>query len=155
MPDPDPVPHPHRAEIASRAWAEALAMAGAGPDPARAPGEIVAAALQAHRGMTRELGHLPVPALGPDGGVPGLAAFLAVYAARPARCDDRTRESPPPPERGQDVVEFTAVDGDRLGGDRRGVEYREHGPQGVDPAVAGHFEGEGRGVAPHVAQAGA
>ncbi len=157
MPDPDPVPHPPRAEIASRAWVEALAMAGAGPEPAhRAPGELVAAALRAHLGLTRELGRsVPVAALGPDGGVPGLAAFLAVYAARPQRCDDRAGESAPPAERGQDVVEFTAVDGDRLGGDRRRVEHREHGPQGVDPGVARHLEGEGRDVAPHVAQAGA
>lgn len=93
MPEPDPnqVPHPRTDEIASRAWAEALAMAVGDADPAhRPPGELVAAALKAHRTLSRSHGQsVPVTALGPDGGVRGLAAFVAVYAAQQEQRDDR------------------------------------------------------------------
>lgn len=154
MPDPDPVPRPRQDEIASRAWAEALALAGDAGRPHRAPGELVAAALEAHRGLSREFGrNVPVTALGPGGGVRGLAAFLAVYAAQRERHGDRAPDSEQAGERGEDVVEFTAVHGERLGRDRRRVEHREHGPQGVDAGVTGHLEGQRRGVAPRVAQA--
>ncbi|MGV4982317.1 hypothetical protein ACVB8X_23990 [Streptomyces sp. NRAIS4] len=45
--------------------------------------ELVAAALKAHRALSRGLGEsVPVTALGPDGALRGLAAFIAVYAAR-------------------------------------------------------------------------
>lgn len=74
-------------EIVSRAWAEALALAhepGERTDRAgRPPGELVAAALKAHRALSQGLGQsVPVTAIGPDGGVRGLAAFVAVYAAQ-------------------------------------------------------------------------
>ncbi|MFD8253850.1 hypothetical protein [Streptomyces werraensis] len=70
MPDPDPAPHPRRDETASPA----------GPEP---PSELVAAALEAHRALSRGLGqNVPLTALGPDCGVRGLAAFVAVYAAQ-------------------------------------------------------------------------
>jgi hypothetical protein len=83
-PDPNPIPHLRRDEIASRAWAEALAMACGDVDHAhRPPGELVAAALKVHRMLSRGLGQsVPVTAIGPDGGVRGLAAFVAVYAAQ-------------------------------------------------------------------------
>ncbi|MEU6381104.1 hypothetical protein [Streptomyces sp. NPDC046909] len=91
-PEPDPilqpVPHrPRREDIASRAWAAAQEMAGEDTDraggPERPAGELVAAALKAHRTLSRGLGQsVPVTPLGPDGGgVRGLAAFVAVYAA--------------------------------------------------------------------------
>lgn len=95
MPDPDtnlnPVPHPRKDEIASRAWAEALAMTCGDADHAhRAPGELVAASLKAHRVLSRGLGQsVPLTALGPDGGVLGLAAFVAVYAVQQEQRDDR------------------------------------------------------------------
>jgi hypothetical protein len=93
MPDPDtnPVAHLRKDQIASRAWAEALAMACGDADHAhRPPGELAAAALRVHRMLSRGLGHsVPVTALGPDGGVRGLAAFLAVYAAQQEQRDDR------------------------------------------------------------------
>ncbi|MGW6062994.1 hypothetical protein [Streptomyces sp. NPDC055189] len=85
--EPKPVP-PHQRqrqdEIASRAWAEALAMACGDADHAhRPPGELLAASLAAHRTLSRGLGQsVPLTALGPDGGVLGLAAFVAVYAAQ-------------------------------------------------------------------------
>ncbi|MET7746862.1 hypothetical protein [Streptomyces sp. NPDC005385] len=81
-----PVPHPcmRRDEIASRAWAEALAIACADPDHARRPrAELMAAALQAHRTLTRGPGpSVPLTALGPHGDPRALAAFVAVYAAQ-------------------------------------------------------------------------
>ncbi|MDL5205439.1 hypothetical protein [Streptomyces sp. ALI-76-A] len=98
MPDSEtnPVPHrqePHlrRDEIASRARAEALAMACADTAHSHRPaGELVAAALKAHRTLSRGLGPGgPVTPLGPDAGVRGLAAFLAVYAAQQEHRDDR------------------------------------------------------------------
>lgn len=87
---PAPAPHPgtrtrtRRDEIASRAWAEALAIACADPDHARRPrGELMAAALQAHRTLTRGPGpSVPLTALGPHGDPRALAAFVAVYAAQ-------------------------------------------------------------------------
>ncbi|MFE9683943.1 hypothetical protein [Streptomyces sp. NPDC006285] len=90
MPQPDPhqVPQPRKDEITSRAWAEALAMAcGVADHTHRPPGELVAAALQAHRALSRGLGqNVQVTALGPAGAVRGLAAFVAGYAAqRPSR----------------------------------------------------------------------
>ncbi|MFK0063906.1 hypothetical protein ACIQTN_32330 [Streptomyces werraensis] len=151
MPDHEPVPHPGEDDIASRAWAEALEMAHGDPD--RAPGELVAAALEAHRELSRALGRtVPVTALGPDGGVRGLAAFVAVYAARRDRRTGRAPDSDQSGERVDDVVEFAAVHGERLGRDRRRVEHREHGTQAVDTGVPGHPESECRGVAPRVAQ---
>jgi len=89
--DPNPVPHLRKDEIASRACAEALAMACGDADHAhRPPGELVAAALKAHRTLSRGLGQsVPLTALGPDGGVRGLAAFVAVYAAQQGQRDDR------------------------------------------------------------------
>jgi hypothetical protein len=93
MPDrhPNPVPHLRKDEIASRAWAEALAMACGEADHAHPPvGELVAASLKAHRTLSQGLGRsVPVTALGPDGGVLGLAAFVAVYAAQQGQRDDR------------------------------------------------------------------
>lgn len=94
-PEPDPIlhptPNPRRDEIVSRAWAEALALADGHADHADRPvGELVAAALKAHRTLSRGLGQsVPVTALGPDGGVRGLAAFVAVYATQQERRDDR------------------------------------------------------------------
>jgi hypothetical protein len=94
QPEPDPIlqptSHPRREEITSRAWTEALAMAGGDPDPAdRLLGELVAAALKAHRTLSRGLGQsVPVTALGPDDGVRGLAAFVAVYAAEQEERDE-------------------------------------------------------------------
>ncbi|WP_328891868.1 hypothetical protein [Streptomyces sp. NBC_00316] len=90
-PAPKPVPHPRKDEIVSRAWAEALAMAHGDADRThRPPGELVAAALKAHRALSRGLKqNVPVTALGPDGGVRGLAAFVAVYAAQQEQRDDR------------------------------------------------------------------
>lgn len=87
MPNCDPKsvpPYQSRDEIASRAWAEALAMACGDADHAhRPPGELLAASLKAHRTLSRGLGQsVPLTALGPDGGVLGLAAFVAVYAAQ-------------------------------------------------------------------------
>ncbi|MEU5404218.1 hypothetical protein ABZ348_33590 [Streptomyces sp. NPDC005963] len=93
MPDPDPDPDsnsnsnsnsdPRREQIASRAWAEALAVASG--DAVRAQGsqgELLAASLEAHRMLSRGLGKsVAVTALGPDDGVLGFAAFVAVYAA--------------------------------------------------------------------------
>ena len=82
-PDPNPAPHPRGAEIATRARAEALATACADADQAahQPPGELVAAALGAHRRLSRGLGRsVPVTVLGPDGDVCGLVAFVAVYA---------------------------------------------------------------------------
>ena len=83
--EPKPVPpHQRKDEIASRAWAEALAMACGDADHThRTPGELVAASLEAHRTLSRGLGQsVPFTALGPDGGVLGLAAFVAVYATQ-------------------------------------------------------------------------
>ncbi|KUM99175.1 hypothetical protein AQI95_40510 [Streptomyces yokosukanensis] len=90
-PDPNPVPHLSKDEIASWAWAEVLTMACADAEHAhRPPGELVAAALKAHRTLSRGLRQsVPVTALGPDGGVRGLAAFVAVYAAQQDQPDGR------------------------------------------------------------------
>lgn len=87
MPNCEPKPEPqyqHRDEITSRAWAEALAMACGDADHAhRPPGELLAASLKVHRALSRGLGRsVPLTALGPDGGVLGLAAFVAVYATQ-------------------------------------------------------------------------
>lgn len=89
--DPNPIPHPRKDQIASRAWAEALAMACGDAGHAHRPqGELVAAALRAHRTLSRGLGQsVPVTALVPNGGVRALAAFLAVYAAQQEQREDR------------------------------------------------------------------
>lgn len=73
-----------QAEITAQAWSEAHAMAGLAPRGGRPPGALTAAALTAHGALTAGLGRgVPFTALGPTGGaVNGLAAFLAVYAAR-------------------------------------------------------------------------
>jgi hypothetical protein len=94
-PAPAPIPHPARTrrdEIASHAWAEALAIACADPDHARRPrSELMAAALQAHRTLTRGPGPgVPLTALGPHGDVRALAAFVAVYSAQQHRRETRT-----------------------------------------------------------------
>lgn len=71
------------AELTSQAWAEARSMAGRAPARGTCPpGTLTAAALRAHRTLSAGLGHsVPFTALGPTGAaVPGLAAFLAVYA---------------------------------------------------------------------------
>ncbi|MGX1915373.1 hypothetical protein ACWIID_42165 [Streptomyces phaeochromogenes] len=72
-----------KAEIASQALAEARSMAGHGHGH-RPPGDLAAAALRAHGTLSAGLGQsVPFTALGPGGGgVQGLAAFLAVYAAQ-------------------------------------------------------------------------
>ncbi|WP_327309938.1 hypothetical protein OG730_43010 (plasmid) [Streptomyces sp. NBC_01298] len=72
------------AEMVSRAWAEAHSMTCADPGHAhRPPGELTAAALTAHGRLSAVLGRsIPFTALGPGGGVRGLASFLAVYAAQ-------------------------------------------------------------------------
>lgn len=83
--EPKPVPpHAHKDDIASSAWAEALAMACGDADHAHhPPGELLAASLKAHRTLSRGLGRsVPLTALGPDGGVLGFAAFVAVYATQ-------------------------------------------------------------------------
>ncbi|MFF1699308.1 hypothetical protein ACFVXC_37740 [Streptomyces sp. NPDC058257] len=87
MPNCEPKPvaqHERTDEIASRAWAEALAMACGDADHAhRSPGELLAASLEAHRALSRGFGRsVPFTALGPDGGVLGLAAFVAVYTVQ-------------------------------------------------------------------------
>ncbi|MGW6485628.1 hypothetical protein [Streptomyces sp. NPDC055056] len=85
-PAPAPVPasRTRRDETASQAWAEALAKACTHPDHARRPrSELMAAALQAHRTLTRGPGPgVPLTALGPHGDPRALAAFVAVYAAQ-------------------------------------------------------------------------
>ncbi|MFI6475187.1 hypothetical protein ACIBL5_33580 [Streptomyces sp. NPDC050516] len=92
-PEPKPVPHLRKDEIVSRAWAEALAMACSDADHAhRPPGELVAAALKAHHTLSRGLGPSgPVAAVGSDGGVRWLAAFVAEYAAHQQQRDERDR----------------------------------------------------------------
>ncbi|WP_395576646.1 hypothetical protein [Streptomyces sp. BK79] len=98
MPELRPIPVPHAPDdgtTASRAWAEALAMTREDTDAAdRSRGEAVAAALSAHRTLSRDFGRsVPVTALGPDGTARGLAAFVAVYAVQWERQqrDDRER----------------------------------------------------------------
>ncbi|MFI9754697.1 hypothetical protein [Streptomyces collinus] len=93
MPELRPIPVPHARDdetTASRAWAEALAMtrgdANRSDRAHRSQGELVAAALSAHRTLSREFGRsVPVTALGPDDASRGLAAFVAVYAVQQAR----------------------------------------------------------------------
>ncbi|MBQ1099177.1 hypothetical protein KBY55_24735 [Streptomyces sp. b94] len=90
MPELSPLPVPHARDdetTASRAWAEGLAMTRADTDGTqRSPGELVAAALSAHRTLSRDFGgSVPVTALGPDGAPRGLAAFVAVYAVQRER----------------------------------------------------------------------
>ncbi|KOU40404.1 hypothetical protein [Streptomyces sp. WM6378] len=89
--EPNPVTPLRKDEIVSRAWAEALAMACGDADHAHRPqGELVAAALKAHHTLSRGLGHSgPVAAVGSDGGVRWLAAFVAEYAAHQNQRDDR------------------------------------------------------------------
>ena len=79
-PIPQPVPHPRTEETVSRSRTRAPATArGAAHRP---PVEQMAAALKAHRALSRGLKqNVPLTALGPDRGVRGLAAFAAVYAA--------------------------------------------------------------------------
>lgn len=93
-PAPAPVPasRARRDETASQAWAEALATACTHPDHARRPrGELMAAALQAHRTLTRGPGPgVPLTALGPHGDPRALAAFVAVYAAQQHPRERRT-----------------------------------------------------------------
>ncbi|MFG2439855.1 hypothetical protein [Streptomyces sp. NPDC048508] len=99
-PDPDPAPDPapvpasrtRRDESASQAWAEALAKACTHPDHARRPrSELMAAALQAHRALTRGPGPgVPLTALGAHGDPRALAAFVAVYAAQQHPRERRT-----------------------------------------------------------------
>ncbi|MET8036736.1 hypothetical protein [Streptomyces sp. NPDC005345] len=105
MPDPTPTPttaapvptvapaaRTRSDENASQAWAEALAMACTHPDHARRPrSELMAAALQAHRTLTRGPGpDVPLTALGPHGDPRALAAFVAVYAAQQHPRERRT-----------------------------------------------------------------
>ncbi|WP_458077511.1 hypothetical protein [Streptomyces sp. EMB26] len=90
MPQPRPIPVPHAPDdgtTASRAWSEALATTREDTDAAhRSRGELVAAALSAHRTLSRDFGRsVPVTALGPDGAPRGLAAFVAVYAVQQQR----------------------------------------------------------------------
>ncbi|MEQ8143366.1 hypothetical protein [Streptomyces sp. OP7] len=95
MPELRPIPVPHAPDdkapddgaTASRARAEALAMTRGDTDAAhRSRGELVAAALSAHRTLSRDFGRsVPVTALGPDGAPRGLAAFVAVYAVQQQR----------------------------------------------------------------------
>ncbi|MFJ4981138.1 hypothetical protein ACIP6X_38485 [Streptomyces coeruleorubidus] len=93
MPELGPIPVPHARDdetTASRAWAEALAMTRGDADRSgrahRSQDELVAAALSAHRTLSREFGgSVPVTALGTDGAPRGLAAFVAVYAVQQAR----------------------------------------------------------------------
>ncbi|MGY1528594.1 hypothetical protein ACW69C_33395 [Streptomyces sp. MN3] len=90
MPQLRPIPVPHAPDdgtTASRAWSEALAMTREDTDAAhRSRGELVAAALSAHRTLSRDFGRsVPVTALGPEGAPRGLAAFVAVYAAQRER----------------------------------------------------------------------
>ncbi|XMA35605.1 hypothetical protein O1157_00450 [Streptomyces albogriseolus] len=97
MPELRPIPVPHAHDdgaTASRAWAEALAMTREDADAAhRSRGELVAAALSAHRTLSRDFGRgVPVTALGPDGTARGLAAFVAVYAVRQQRHERQARE---------------------------------------------------------------
>ncbi|WP_199550976.1 hypothetical protein [Streptomyces sp. N35] len=69
--------HQRKDEIVSRAWAQALAMTRGDGDRA----DLVAAALEAHRALSRGFKqHVPVTALVPGGAASGLAAFVAVYA---------------------------------------------------------------------------
>ncbi|MEU8792984.1 hypothetical protein [Streptomyces sp. NPDC048643] len=93
-PAPAPIPHPRtrRDEIASHAWAEALATACAHPDHAHRPrGELMAAALEAHRTLTRGPGpSVPLTALGPHGDPRALAVFVTVYAAQQHPRETRT-----------------------------------------------------------------
>ncbi|MGW0614954.1 hypothetical protein [Streptomyces sp. NPDC002788] len=101
MPEPRPIPVPHARgddeTTASRAWAEALATTHGDTDGAHRPhrfqGELVAAALSAHRTLSREFGRsVPVTALGPDGTARGLAAFVAVYAVQQEQHERKLRE---------------------------------------------------------------
>ncbi|MFE5602998.1 hypothetical protein ACFQ8O_27895 [Streptomyces coelicoflavus] len=102
MPEPRPItPLPHAPDdgtTASRAWAEALAVTRGDADRAgrtrHCRGELVAAALSAHRTLSRDFGRgVPVTALGPDGAPRGLAAFVAVYAVQRER-ERRIRREP-------------------------------------------------------------
>ncbi|MCO4698588.1 hypothetical protein LRR80_04671 [Streptomyces sp. RO-S4] len=97
MPELRPIPVPHAPDdgaTASRAWAEALAMTREDADAAhRSRGELVAAALSAHRTLSRDFGRgVPVTALGPEGTARGLAAFVAVYAVRQQRHERQQRQ---------------------------------------------------------------
>ncbi|MEU4469106.1 hypothetical protein AB0G20_36350 [Streptomyces sp. NPDC024017] len=156
MPDPEThtAAHPGtKDEFASRARAEALAMTGQDTGQAHRPaGELVAAALKAHRTLVRGLGRsVPLTALGPDAGVRGLTAFLAVYAARhPAPGDGPSEQAG---ERGEDVVEFVSVHGQRLGREGRRVEDREDAPQGLRTGVAGDLQGERLRIAARLTEA--
>lgn len=101
MPELRPIPVPHAPDdgttTASRAWAEALATTREDTDATRSRGEAVAAALSAHRTLSRDFGRsVPVTALGPHGTARGLAAFVAVYAVQweRERRDDREQERP-------------------------------------------------------------
>ncbi|CAL9323720.1 hypothetical protein [Streptomyces sp. R02] len=90
MPEQRPIPVPHAPDdgtTASRAWSDALALTREDTDAAhRSRGELVAAALSAHRTLSRGYGRsVPVTALGPDGAPRGLAAFVAVYAVQRER----------------------------------------------------------------------
>lgn len=94
MPELRPIPVPHAPDdgtTASRAWAEALAMTREDTGAThRSRGELVAAALSAHRTLSRDFGRsVPVTALGPDGAPRGLAAFVAVYAVQRERERER------------------------------------------------------------------
>ncbi|MGA5292068.1 hypothetical protein [Streptomyces pseudogriseolus] len=94
MPEQRPIPVPHAPDdgtTASRAWSDALALTREDTDAAhRSWGELVAAALSAHRTLSRGYGRsVPVTALGPDGAPRGLAAFVAVYAVQRERERER------------------------------------------------------------------
>ncbi|MGW6261609.1 hypothetical protein [Streptomyces sp. NPDC055085] len=95
-PDPVPASRTRRDETASQAWAEALAKACTHPDHACRPrSELMAAALQAHRTLTRGPGPgVPLTALGPHGDPRALAAFVAVYAAQQHPRETRTPGNP-------------------------------------------------------------
>ncbi|MFC7844325.1 hypothetical protein ACFY3O_13455 [Streptomyces sp. NPDC001046] len=143
---PDPAPHTAAhpgSDVAARARTQALAMTGQDTGRAHDPaGELVAAALKAHRTLERGLGgSVPMTALGPDAGVRGLTAFLAVYAAvrHPASGAGPSEQAG---ERGEDVVEFAGVHGECLGRESCRVEDREHAAQGVRSGVAGDVQGE-------------
>ncbi|MCA2205348.1 hypothetical protein ACPCSQ_17990 [Streptomyces griseoincarnatus] len=120
MPQLRPIPVPHAPDdgtTASRAWSEALATTREDTDAAhRSRGELVAAALSAHRILSRDFGRsVPVTALGPDGAPRGLAAFVAVYAAQ------RERERKDQQERQEQERPARRDRGDRARRDDRGL----------------------------------
>ncbi|MFC8436842.1 hypothetical protein ACFUJT_01320 [Streptomyces griseoincarnatus] len=109
MPQLGPIPVPHAPDdgtTASRAWSEALATTRKDTDAThRSRGELVAAALSAHRTLSRDFGRsVPVTALGPDGAPRGLAAFVAVYAVQRERHERAQRQQRELRERQETLV---------------------------------------------------